>query len=68
MKGDLQNMMGGLPFAGGAESVVQGAGGNTATGMRTLVHLNGPANDPGREAALHVGVLAGRRAVPGDDE
>jgi len=36
LKGDLQNMMGGLPFAGGAESVVQGAGGSTATGMSII--------------------------------
>ena len=39
MKGDLQNMMGGLPFAGGAESVVQGAGGNTATGMSIVTSI-----------------------------
>ena len=39
MKGDLQNMMGGLPFAGGAESVVQGAGGSTATGMSIVTSI-----------------------------
>jgi hypothetical protein len=39
IKGDLQNMMGGLPFAGGAESVVQGAGGSTATGMSIVTSI-----------------------------
>jgi hypothetical protein len=39
LKGDLQNMMGGLPFAGGAESVVQGAGGSTATGMSIVTSI-----------------------------
>ena len=39
IKGDLQNMMGGLPFAGGAESVVQGAGGSTATGMSIITSV-----------------------------
>jgi len=39
IKGDLQNMMGGLPFAGGAESVMQGAGGSTATGMSIVTSI-----------------------------
>jgi len=39
IKGDLQNMMGGLPFAGGADSVVQGAGGSTATGMSIVTSI-----------------------------
>jgi hypothetical protein len=39
IKGDLQNMMGGLPFAGGADSFVQGAGGSTATGMSIVTSI-----------------------------
>jgi hypothetical protein len=39
IKGDLQNMLGGLPFAGGADSVVQGAGGSTATGMSIVTSI-----------------------------
>ena len=39
IKGDLQNMLGGLPFAGGAQSVVQGAGGSTATGMSIVTSI-----------------------------
>ena len=54
IKGDLQNMMGGLPFAGGAESVVQGAGGSTATGMSIITSI-AQKHDPGPQAALHVG-------------
>ena len=39
IKGDLQNIMGGLPFGGGAESVVSGAGGSTATGMSIVTSI-----------------------------
>jgi len=39
IKGDLQNLLGGLPFAGGADSVVQGAGGSTATGMSIITSV-----------------------------
>jgi hypothetical protein len=39
IKGDLQNMLGGLPFAGGAQSVMQGAGGSTATGMSIITSV-----------------------------
>ena len=39
LKGDLQNMLGGLPFAGGADSVMQGAGGSTATGMSIITSV-----------------------------
>ena len=39
IKGDLQNILGGLPFAGGADSTVQGAGGSTATGMSIITSV-----------------------------
>jgi hypothetical protein len=39
IKGDLQNIMGGLPFGGGADSTVQGAGGSTATGMSIVTSI-----------------------------